>query len=72
VCLECALSDRGLLRRALATSLVVSTVLLIINQGDAIAGGVWPLALAWKVPLTYAVPFVVCMWGALTASRRRS
>ena len=27
--------------------------------------GDFPSALAWKVPLTYCVPFLVTTWGAL-------
>jgi hypothetical protein len=72
VCLTCAVRDRRMLARALATSLVVGTVLLVINHGDSILRGGWLPSLAWKVPLTYAVPFAVCMWGALGAARRRN
>ena len=71
LCLKCAILDRTLLTRALATSIVVGTLLLAINQGDAVVSGTWPPSLAWKVPLTYAVPFAVCMWGALGGARRR-
>lgn len=27
-------------------------------------------SLVWKIPLTYAVPFCVTMWGALGSHRR--
>jgi len=50
---------------------VVGTLLLAINQGDVILGARWPGALLWKVPLTYAVPFVVATWGALVNGRVR-
>jgi hypothetical protein len=63
--------DRRMLARALATSLVVGTLLVTVNHGDAILSGAWPLALTWKIPLTYAVPFAVYLWGALGAARRR-
>jgi hypothetical protein len=46
-------------------------MLLLINQGDVVLRGGWTLALAWKVPLTYLVPFVVATWGALANSRVR-
>jgi len=49
----------------------VGTVLVAINQGDAIVGGRSDAALAWKVPLTYLVPFLVATWGALVNSRVR-
>ncbi len=59
-----------LLQRSLATALVVGTVLVAINQGTVLAAGKFPAALAWKIPLTYAVPFCVAMWGALINSRQ--
>ena len=46
-------------------------MLLAINQGDVLLSGRWPAALAWKIPLTYLVPFVVATWGALLNSRVR-
>jgi len=49
----------------------VGTVLVAINQGDALLAGRWQAALAWKVPLTYLVPFVVATWGALVNTRVR-
>ena len=51
------------------TALVVGTILTAINQGNVIAQGDLPSSLAWKVPLTYAVPFCVATWGALINSR---
>lgn len=68
-CLRCALRHGPLLRRSTLTSLVVGTVLVLINQGPEMFAGVLPPALLWKVPLTYAVPFCVATWGALGASR---
>jgi len=47
----------------------VGSVLVAINQGDTLAAGRWDMALIWKVPLTYLVPFVVATWGALINSR---
>ncbi|MGH2351675.1 MAG: nitrate/nitrite transporter NrtS [Chloroflexota bacterium] len=58
-----------MLRRSALTALVVGTVLVAINQGPEIAAGYLPAALLWKVPLTYAVPFCVATWGALSNSR---
>ena len=49
----------------------MGTVLVAINQGDALLAGRWQAALAWKVPLTYLVPFLVATWGALVNSRVR-
>jgi hypothetical protein len=49
---------------------IVGTVLLAINQGDVLLAGRWD-ALAWKAPLTYLVPFLVAICGALLNSRDR-
>jgi hypothetical protein len=68
-CLRCALTYRPMLRRSLLTAIVVGTVLTAINQGTTLLDGNLPVSLAWKVPLTYAVPFCVATWGALVNSR---
>lgn len=70
-CRACALVYRPLFRRSLGIALAVGSVLIAINQGDVLLAGRWPLALAWKIPLTYLVPFVVATWGALLNSRVR-
>lgn len=70
-CLTCALSYRPLLRRSLGIALVVGSALIAINQGDLLLAGRWQPALAWKIPLTYLVPFVVATWGALLNSRAK-
>ena len=58
-----ALSD-GVPRRSLYVALIVGTILNLINQGDAIlAGG----AINWaKIVLTYAVPYLVSTYGAVS------
>lgn len=71
LCLRCALCYRPLLGRSAKIALVVGTVLVAINQGDALLAGRWDASLAWKVPLTYLVPFLVATWGALVNSRVR-
>jgi len=58
-----------MLRRSALIAIVVGTVLAAINQGDVLLAGHWAPALAWKLPLTYAVPFVVATLGALGASK---
>ena len=68
-CLKCALRHWPMLRRSLIASLVVGTALTALNQGDAILSGQLPGALAWKIPLTYCVPFLVATYGALSNSR---
>jgi len=69
-CLRCTLAERPLLRRALLTALTVGAILVAINQGTVLLSGSLPISLAWKIPLTYAVPFCVTMWGALGTRRR--
>jgi len=61
-----------MLGRSTAIALVVGTVLVAINQGDVLLGGRFTSAMIWKVPLTYAVPFLVATWSALVTSRVRS
>lgn len=63
---EMATSD-GTPRQALRVCLVVGTVLVAINQGDAILAGQPPVI--WKMCLTYCVPYCVATWGAVTAKR---
>ena len=69
-CLACALRYRPMLRRSALTSLVVGTVLVLINQGGTLLSGTPPASLLWQVPLTYVVPFCVATWGALGNARR--
>jgi hypothetical protein len=68
-CLGCALRHGPLLRRSALTALVVGTILVAINQGGALMSGQPAGALVWQIPLTYAVPFCVATWGALSNSR---
>jgi hypothetical protein len=66
-CFPCALQHPPMLRRSAVIALVVGTILTAINHGDLLLGGQWSPTLAWKIPLTYAVPFVVAALGALTS-----
>ena len=70
-CFGCAVRYPPLVRRSTVVALIVGTILLAINQGDALIAGRWDVALAWKAPLTYLVPFVVATWGALLNTRVR-
>jgi hypothetical protein len=58
-----------MLRRSLIASVLVGTALAALNQGDTILTGELSGALAWKIPLTYCVPFIVATYGALSNSR---
>lgn len=57
----------GTPRKALATSLVVGTILVVINHGDVFLAGDTPEL--HKVILTYCVPYLVTTWGAVTGKR---
>ncbi len=70
-CLRCALTNRPLVVRSLVIAAIVGTILTVINQGNVILGGDASAALAWKIPLTYAVPYCVATAGALLNSRVR-
>ena len=66
-CFLCALQHPPMVRRSAVIALVVGTILTAINQGDLLLGGQWSPSLVWKIPLTYAVPFVVATLGALSS-----
>jgi len=68
-CVACAVRDTPTLRRSGVIALTVGTLLTAINQGDVLLAGHWTAGLLWKIPLTYAVPFVVATLGALGSRR---
>ena len=55
----------GIPKRSLWVALAVGTILNIINQGDLMMLGD-PVSLL-KIGLTYAVPYCVATYGAVTA-----
>lgn len=63
--------SRGNLRATVAVAACVGTMLLVINQLDAVLQGRIGLGLLFKAVLTYVVPFLVSNYGVLTATRRR-
>lgn len=67
-CLRHAVVHPPLRRNALATALVVGTILTTINQGNVLLDGRFPGELWWKIPLTYSVPYMVSTWAALRIS----
>lgn len=70
-CGRCALAHPPMLWRAGKAALFVGTVLTLLNQGDVlVAGAPIPAALAWKIPLTFLVPFCVTIYGAMSNARR--
>jgi len=60
---RCCISD-GVPRRSLVVALIVGTILNLINQGDALLGGE-KVNLA-KIILTFAVPYCVATYGAVS------
>lgn len=54
----------GTPRKAFVTAVVVGTILVFINHGDAILAGEKPEL--HKIILTYCVPYLVTTWGAVT------
>jgi hypothetical protein len=57
--------ERGIVRRAAFTGLIVGTILNLIAQGDFLVRGE---ALDWfKIALTYCVPYCVATYGAVSA-----
>ena len=68
-CLRCALTHGPLMVRSFLICLGVGTLLVAINQGNVILRGDASMALAWKIPLTYAVPYSVATVGAILNSR---
>lgn len=58
------------MRRAAQTAAVVGTILTIINQGDTLPHHHLSAVLLWKIPLTYAVPYLVSTYAALSISKR--
>ena len=66
---RCCISD-GVPKRSLVVALVVGTILNLINQGDALFGGA-QLNLV-KLILTFAVPYAVATYGAVSYRLRAS
>ena len=69
-CLFCALRHWPMLRRSLIVAAIMGTIISLLNQGNLILVGSWPVDLFWKVPLTYCAPFLVTTVGALSNGRR--
>lgn len=60
-----------MIARALRVSLLVGTLLNLINSGDALLDGRLP-AHPWKIPLTYAVPFGVSLYSSAAERRKKA
>jgi len=69
-CFRHALVHPRVVRTGLLTAAVVGTVLTLINQGNLMVSGDWRADMAWKVPMTYCVPYGVVTWSALRTAWR--
>lgn len=58
-----AIAD-GIPRRSLILAMIVGSIVNLINQGDALIGGL-PINLI-KVALTYSVPYCVSTYAAVS------
>ena len=54
----------GVPKRSLVVAAIVGTILNLINQGDALLAG--RDLIPWKILLTYAVPYCVATYGAVS------
>lgn len=57
-----------IVRRALRVSVLVGTLLVAINQGDAILGGTLGSEAYWKIPLTFIVPYCVSTYAGVASA----
>lgn len=60
---------REIVRRSTRIAIVVGTVLVLINHGDALHSGDVSLARIGRMLLTYCVPYVVATYAAVQALR---
>jgi hypothetical protein len=51
--------SKNIMRRSLLTSLIVGTILVIINHGDALITGEIDSVRVFRIILTYLVPYLV-------------
>lgn len=59
----------AVVRRATKVALVVGTILILINHGDALLRGDIPLNRILKMLLTVTVPYMVSTYSAVEAIR---
>lgn len=60
-------SSKEVVIRGLKVALIVGTILVAINQGDAILSGGLSAATTWKIPMTYLVPYCVSTYAGVSA-----
>ena len=59
----------GVQARAIRTSLVVGSLLALINHGDSILAGTLSGGAILKILLTYAVPYCVALYASISAMK---
>ena len=59
----------GVQARAIRTSLVVGSILALINHGDNILAGTLTDGAMLKMLLTYAVPYCVALYASVSAMK---
>ena len=62
-------TSRSVVRRAAAVAVVVGTILVIINHGDAIARGDLTTGRWLRIVLTVIVPYCVSTYSSVSALR---
>jgi len=60
-------ATKNIVRRALFTSVIVGTILVIINHGDALLHGNIDTARVLRIILTYMVPYMVSTTSSVSA-----
>jgi hypothetical protein len=58
---------RDVVVRGLKVGPVVGTILTAVNQGDLVLAGTLDASSAWKIPLTYLVPYFVSTYAGVSA-----
>ena len=64
--------QKEIVMRSLKVAGIVGTILVAINQGDALLGGGLPAEAMWKVPMTYLVPYCVSTYASVAAVLAKS
>ena len=63
-------TSRAVVRRALAYAVVVGSVLVAINHGEALLRGELTRSRVWRILLTVTVPYVVSTSSSVGALRQ--
>ena len=60
---------KDIVMRGVKTGIVVGSILTLINYGDVLLAGQISPAMAWKIPLTYLVPYCVATYASVAATK---